>query len=91
MGHWLNLIVDKIEDEDMLVFLADSLGKENEFNNLKTAFHNTPIADENNNVHWIFLQGIKQGPTSMYYGVFTMLVFAKYLLMKTQKEDKFCL
>ena len=83
--------MDKIEDKNMLVFIADSLGKENEFNNLKKTFQNTPIAVENNNVQWKFLQGIKQEPTSMDSGVFTMLVFAKYLLMKIQKKGKFCL
>ena len=90
LGHWLNLIVDKIEDKNVLVYIADSLGKDNEFNNLKASFQNTPIAPENKNIHWIFLEGIKQEPISMDCGVFTMLIFAKFLFMKAQQKEKFC-
>ena len=86
LGHWLNLIVEKTEDDNILVFMADSLGKENEYHNIKTAFHNTPLGSENNNVKWIFLEGIQQEAGSMDCGVFTMLVFARYLLMKTQTK-----
>ena len=73
------VIIEILENGKIIIFVADSLGKTGSFNLIKSWFEDTPFSEKNNNNTWIFLEGMRQHAGSNDCGIFTLIIYTKYL------------
>ena len=71
-----------------MIFVVDTLGKDAYYEEIKKSFVNSPFSSNENQNIWRFLESDNQSPGSNDCGIFTLMIFTKYLQQRLTLEDE---
>lgn len=81
-GHWINIIIENVDKSKRIIYVADSLGIEANYDDIVNSFSGTPFQFGTGINQWIFLNGmIQQGNDC---AVFTLEIFTKFLEIQSK-------
>ena len=63
-GHWINIIIENIDETKRMIYVADSLGILANYDKIVNLFNGTPFQIETGINQWKFLNGMIQEPGS---------------------------